>query len=281
MKQQNATAIVNSNSDKAQAGRIDAAVQTTDGQVYPEQFEPIFTPGWFSPPEPGDAVEVVLPEGDDLVEFAHDVRYRGQVFDEGHPPPDDFKQPGDKVTRRGYFTKGGHRLIFEDYKGDESLIIREGKAGHEIKLQGSDGTITITNGKSSSKVTLKTNGDVEIDAGSANIDAKCATFTAQASVKAHLSAPLTDLNDIAPSPVIKGTEFNAAVAALHTKWGEFLTKLTPIAAEWSTFAASGLPWIPVVSTQNEFAAALAGLATAIQTYAAQVATFTSVKTKTG
>jgi len=281
MKQQNATAIVNSNSDKAQAGRIDAAVQTTDGQVYPEQFEPIFTPGWFSPPEPGDAVEVVLPEGEDLVEFAHDVRYRGQVFDEGHPPPDDFKQPGDKVTRRGYFTKGGHRLIFEDYKGDESLIIREGKAGHEIKLQGSDGTITITNGKSSSKITLKENGDVEIDAGSANIDAKCATFTAQASVKAHLSAPLTDLNDVAPSPVIKGTEFNLAVATLHTLWSAFLAALTTLQGEWNTAAGSSSPWIPVTGTQNAFSAAMGALVSGIAAYAGQVAGFTSAKTKTG
>jgi len=281
MKQQNATAIVNSNSDKAQAGRIDAAVQTTDGQVYPEQFEPISTPGWFSPPEPGDAVEVVLPEGEDLVEFAHDVRYRGQVFDEGHPPPDDFKQPGDKVTRRGYFTKGGHRLIFEDYKGDESLIIREGKAGHEIKLQGSDGTITITNGKSSSKITLKENGDVEIDAGSANIDAKCATFTAQASVKAHLSAPLTDLNDVAPSPVIKGTEFNLAVATLHTLWSAFLAALTTLQGEWNTAAGSSSPWIPVTGTQNAFSAAMGALVSGIAAYAGQVAGFTSAKTKTG
>jgi len=281
MKQQNATAIVNSNVDKAKAGRIDAAVQTTDGQVYPEQFEPIFTPGWFSPPEPGDAVEVVLPEGEDLVEFAHDVRYRGQVFDDGHPPPGDFRQPGDNVTRRGYFTKGGHRLIFEDFKGDESLIIREGKAGHEVKLQGSDGTITITNGKSGSKITLKATGDIEIDAGSANIDAKCATFTAQASVKAHLSAPMTDLNDVAPSPVIKGTEFNLAVATLHTLWGAFLTALTTLQGEWNTAAGSSSPWIPVTGTQNAFSTAMGALVSGIAAYAGQVAGFTSARTKTG
>jgi hypothetical protein len=281
MNQSNATAIVSSNADKAGAGRIDAAAQQTDGQVYPEQFEPIFTPGWFSPPEPGDAVEVVMPEGEDLAEFAHDVRYRGQIFDEGHPPPDDFKQPGPNVTRRGYFTRGGHRLIFEDFKGDESLIIREGKAGHEVKLQGSDGTITITNGKSSSKITLKANGDIEIDADAANIDAKCATFTAEASVKAHLKAPLTDLSDVSPSPVIKGTEFNAAVAALHTKWTDFLAKLAPVQVEWAGFATSGLPWIPVVGTQNQLATALSGLSAAISTYAAAVAGFTSAKTKTG
>jgi hypothetical protein len=263
MKKSSETAIVQANGDKAGAGRIDAAVQKTDGQVYPEQFEPIFTPGWFSPPEPGDAVEVVMPEGDDLAEFAHDVRYRGQVFDESHPPPTDFKQPGPKCTRRGYFTKGGHRLIFEDFAGDESLIIREGKAGHEVKLQGSDGTITITNGKSSSKITMKANGDVEIDAGSANIDAKCATFTAVASTKAHLKAPLTDLSDVSAQPVMLGTTVLGAFTALFTAWQNALALATPP---------------PLDPNYIAYKAAMVTAVTAVQ---GTLATWLSTKTKTG
>lgn len=114
MKTRNETGIVTSNEDPAKAGRIKAAIVTTDGSEYPEWIEPIFVPGWFSPPEPGDAVEIVMPDGDDLIEFAHDIRYRGQVFDEGHPPPTEFEQTQKKVHLRGYFTKAGHRLIFDD-----------------------------------------------------------------------------------------------------------------------------------------------------------------------
>jgi hypothetical protein len=106
--------VVTTNSDPAKAGRIKVALPQLDGAEYPEWIEPVFVPGWFSPPEPGDAVELELPEGEDLIEFAHEVRYRGQLFDDKHLPPDELKQKQARVHLRGYFTKAGHRLIFDD-----------------------------------------------------------------------------------------------------------------------------------------------------------------------
>ena len=139
----------------------------------------------------------------------------------------------------------------------------------------------ITHGASSNAITMKPNGDIEINASTANIDAICSTMTATCSVKAHLNAPSTDLSDTSTSPVIKGTEFNAAVATLHSQWTAFLASLIPVQAEWASFASSGLPWIPVTGTQSALATALAALTAAITAYAGQVAGFTSVKTKTG
>jgi hypothetical protein len=79
MKQVNHSGIVQSNEDPAKAGRIKCAIASVDGQIYPEWIEPIFAPGWFTPPEPGDEVELVMPEGEDLAEFAHEIKYRGHA----------------------------------------------------------------------------------------------------------------------------------------------------------------------------------------------------------
>ncbi|KKN81441.1 hypothetical protein LCGC14_0320540 [marine sediment metagenome] len=115
--------IVTSNEDPAKVGRIKVALATVDGNEYPEWIEPVFDPGWFTPPEPGAAVDLVLPEGTDLVEFAHEIRYLGSVFEEGNGPPAAFKATGLKPTRRGYFTKAGHLLLFEDAAGKEEIFL--------------------------------------------------------------------------------------------------------------------------------------------------------------
>lgn len=115
MRKKNTSGIVSSNEDPSKAGRIKVALSELDGDVYPEWIEPVFVPGWFSPPEPGDEVIVEIPaDPEDMIEFAHEVKYKGQVFDEAHQPPVEFKQKQKKVHLRGYFTKEGHRLIFDD-----------------------------------------------------------------------------------------------------------------------------------------------------------------------
>ncbi len=115
--------LVTSNLDPAKVGRIKVALATVDGNEYPEWIEPVFVPGWFSPPEQGVSVDLVLPEGADLVEFAHEIRYLGAVFEEGSGPPKAFTASGLNPTRRGYFTKAGHLLIFEDEKGKEEIFL--------------------------------------------------------------------------------------------------------------------------------------------------------------
>lgn len=128
MKSKPTIGVVTTNNDPTNAGRIKCQIPEVGGKEYPEWIEPVFVPGWFSPPEPGDQVEIEVPEGGDLVEFAHEIRYHGRVFDESNIPPDDFKQTEDKVHRRGYFTKAGHLLMFDDKSGSEQITLKHANA---------------------------------------------------------------------------------------------------------------------------------------------------------
>lgn len=113
--------VVSSNKDPAKAGRIKVQIPEMDGDAYPEWLDPIFPAGWITMPEVGDMVELVLPEGDDKIEFGSEVRYRGKVLTEGSPVPTEFKQNYPK--RRGYKTKSGHLLLFDDTVGQEEVSI--------------------------------------------------------------------------------------------------------------------------------------------------------------
>lgn len=142
MRKKTTSGIVTTNEDPAKVGRIKVTLAEVDGQEYPEWIEPVFVPGWFSPPEPGDEVEVEIPaETEDLIEFAHEVKYKGQVFSEGHGPPDELKQTQKKVHLRGYFTKEGHRLIFDD---KDKVISLYTPAGHTLLLDEKQKKVRLT-----------------------------------------------------------------------------------------------------------------------------------------
>lgn len=123
-------AIVTSNKDPAKANRIKVALQDMDGQEFPEWLEPVLPPSFYGTPEPEQKVKVLIPAGEDLIEFAHMVRYIGVVWDEETPIPQDFQQnyPG----RRGIQTKSGHTLIFDD--DADRIIIAHGKTSAIIDL---------------------------------------------------------------------------------------------------------------------------------------------------
>ena len=180
-----------SNEDPANAGRIKVILPQLDGGEFPEWIEPVFTPGWFSPPEPGETVEVEVPEGEDLIEFAHEIRYRGQTFDEAHIPPAAFKQRQKKVHIRGYFTKAGHLLIFNDKSGSEEVSIQEGKSGNSIGMTGL-GQIYLKNDYAGSRIVLEPTGIITIAPGSpVNIDSE-----------------ETNLNRNPTDYIVKGDRFN-------------------------------------------------------------------------
>lgn len=138
MKLETLTGIVQSVDDPAKAGRIKASLPTMDGQEYPEWIAPIFPPGWVTMPEPGDEVEIVLPDGEDIIEFADEVRYRGKVLSENHAAPDEFKDSYPKA--RGYKTKYGHLLIFDD---KEQFITLYTKDKHRLTLDDKNGKATL------------------------------------------------------------------------------------------------------------------------------------------
>lgn len=260
-------AVVTTNEDPAKAGRIKVALPQLDGQEYPEWIEPVFVPGWFSPPEVGDAVEVEVPEGEDLVEFANEVRYRGQVFDDGHLPPDKLKQQQKKVHLRGYFTKAGHLLLFNDKSGSEEISITEGKSGNTIGITGK-GQIYIKNEKAGSKIILEPTGAITIAPGS----------------PCNIEATQTNLNGLTASTdfIIKGTTFNLAVQALHQLWNSELAALKAALEVWGALT----PGIPATTDMLiAFATAVKtpveNLISGLTTYSGAVAGFTSLMTKTG
>lgn len=125
------TATVTSNKDPAKAGRIKVELADLDGQEYPEWLEPILPGGlWVCIPEPGDTVECVLPEGEDKIEFASEVKYRGVVLDPANPVPSEFKT--NYPNRRGFKTRAGHLLIVDDKAG--TLTLTNGNSGITIEM---------------------------------------------------------------------------------------------------------------------------------------------------
>lgn len=130
MKTETVTGIVDSIDDPAKAGRIKVSVASMDGQGYPEWVKPVFTAGWIAMPEPGDEVELIMPEGEDIVEFAEEVRYRGRVLGESHPVPDAFQENYPK--RRGFMSEAGHFLMFDDDGG--IILATSAGAGGNVGL---------------------------------------------------------------------------------------------------------------------------------------------------
>lgn len=125
------TATVVSNNDPAKAGRIKVEMAELDGDQWPEWLEPIFPGGqWVCIPEPGDTVECVLPDGEDKIEFAGEVKYRGVVLDPKNAVPSQFKT--NYPNRRGFQTKAGHILIVDDKIG--TFTIANGKTGITIEM---------------------------------------------------------------------------------------------------------------------------------------------------
>jgi hypothetical protein len=121
MKTRTTVGRVSSIDDPAKAGRIRVSIKEMDGNTYPEWVSPSLTPGWVAMPSVGDSVEVEIPDGEDMVEFSEEVRYRGQVLDGSSPVPDDFKNNYPK--RRGFQTPGGHFIMFDDTSGQDEVTI--------------------------------------------------------------------------------------------------------------------------------------------------------------
>lgn len=144
------SAIVHSvKEDKAKAGRIKVKVATTDGAVYPHELEPVFLPGWFSPPHPGDTVEIELPEDEDIVEHSDEACYLGVRLDDKNPPPQEFRT--NYPDRRGYKTPGGHLLLFDD---KEKTITIKTQGGLDVKLDDGAGTVQLGQAGASESLVL-------------------------------------------------------------------------------------------------------------------------------
>jgi hypothetical protein len=120
---------VTNTDDPAKAGRIKVALAELDGAEFPDWVDPVFAPGWLWLPEPGDTVSIILPDGEDLIEFSDEIRWTGQLFDQDNPHPDEFKPNYPQM--RGFKTKAGHILIVDD---KDKIVSLKTPAGHELLL---------------------------------------------------------------------------------------------------------------------------------------------------
>jgi hypothetical protein len=127
----NTLGIVSDIDDPAKAGRIKVTLAEMDGDTYPEWINPVFPSGWVMMPEIGDTVEIIMPDGEDAIEFAEEIRYRGWVLSDVFSVPKEFQT--NYPRRRGFKTVAGHLLIFDDTPGSE-LISLSFKGKHLLNM---------------------------------------------------------------------------------------------------------------------------------------------------
>lgn len=177
------TGLVTKINDPAKAGRIRVLIAELEGQEWPEWIEPIFPAGWVTMPKPGDIVELVLPEGEDKIEFASEVKYRGRVHNPSDPVPDEFKTHYGE--RRGYKTPGGHLLIFDDT--DQTITITT-SGGLDLKLDDKAGTVSLGQTTAAEEVVLGTSFMSAFTAYINAVEGAYATFLLSAQTPADVAA---------------------------------------------------------------------------------------------
>lgn len=141
METRTITGVVANIEDPKKAGRIQARLTELGGQVCPIWIRPVWMSGWFWIPQLDEEVEIEIPAGEDLIEFAEEMRYRGIAHDENAPFPDSL--PGEYKTRRGFVTPQGYGMITESKPGSEfitflnngTVMIRGDKDGIFLGLE--------------------------------------------------------------------------------------------------------------------------------------------------
>lgn len=140
-------------------------------------------------------------------------------------------------------------------------------------------------------VRLQANGDILITGGSAAMPATITINGASGSVAIDsgffISIVPGALGNVgigsaaAVDYAIKGTAFNAAVAALYALWTTYIVALEAVEAEWKTAADTApvgtTPWKPQPATQLTLKTATANLKAGIVAYNAAVVGFTAMK----
>jgi hypothetical protein len=155
---------VTSIDDPAKAGRVKVAIQEMDGNEYATWVRPSLTPGWVAMPEVGQTVELEMPEGDDIVEFSDEVRYKGRILDGANPVPEDFRDNYPK--RRGFRSPAGHFLLFDD---DDGIVLTVGASGSSnigVTIDAKTGSVQIFG---TTSVQLTAIGAVTINGASCTI----------------------------------------------------------------------------------------------------------------
>lgn len=133
------TATVDKNEDQGKAGRVICKSASMDGDQYPLPLEAVMPPGLIAHPHPGDTLEIELPEGEDIVEHPQEAKWLGKRWDDANDYPTKFKT--NYPDRRGFYTPGGHYLIFDD---KDQKIILESQGGNTITIDDKAGKISVS-----------------------------------------------------------------------------------------------------------------------------------------
>jgi signal peptidase I len=132
------TATVDKNTDSGKAGRVVVKTPSMDGDQYPLPIEAVMPAGLIAHPHPGDTVEIELPAGEDIVEHPQEAKYFGKRWDDSNDYPTKFKT--NYPDRRGFYTPGGHYLIFDD---KDKTITLESIGGITITIDDKTGLIKL------------------------------------------------------------------------------------------------------------------------------------------
>lgn len=165
VQEENHVGTVTANDDPEMRGRIRCScvglLADEDGEL-PMWIEPVHQWGWFTVPDVGEIVELVLNahgETDDSYNQSSidtpNVRWRGTRYwsqdqdgDTAREVPEDFKTNYGK--RRGFATPAGHVLVFDDTEGMEKISLthkslKEGVDAFAFVSMDENGSVIISN----------------------------------------------------------------------------------------------------------------------------------------
>ncbi len=141
---------------------------------------------WFIP-EPDDEVLVAFAAGDPRHPIVIGALWNGQ-----DSPPDDVANGDNNV--RSITSRAGHRLVFDDTSGAETVEILT-NAGHHVLLDDGESKITITHSSGSESIEISAEGTISVTASNeVTIDAPAgATIT---TAKLTVDAPLSKFSGV-------------------------------------------------------------------------------------
>jgi hypothetical protein len=254
--------------DPEKRGRVQAKVLQVGHTLTPDVWiDPAFdaagaSRGWFCPPEVGDSVRVA---------FAHGrpdkpIIYVGGWFGGTDLPPEFAYTEGVKIAgvtgtrpvpeRRGFISRKGHRLVFNDENGQETVEISwhqpdpsdaattadaagdrsktaDRATGKTSTLQfNADGDIILTNANGSRVQLGAKNENIVIQDENGNvitIDADGVLLDSTATRKIVLKVNQVELGAGADTPAVRGRELDTWLKAhTHgTAWGPSSPPLSP------------------------------------------------------
>jgi len=256
---------VTRNDDPEMRGRVQAKVLQVGHTNTPDIWiDPAFegageNRGSFFPPEVGDSVRVAFEAG----RADKPIIYFGGWYG-GTDLPEEFSYTtGQRINgqtgsvpvpeRRGIITRKGHRLIFNDEDGKETVTLAwhqpsasdaaktadkngdrsktadRGSGKTSTLVMNSDGDVVVTNANGSSVTLSSKNKNIVVQDENSNVLTMDSNGVTLKTKKAVIKATQVEVGDGADTPGVRGRELNTWLTShTHgTAWGPSSPPLTP------------------------------------------------------